>query len=150
MLCIHSYTLLVFWGFRVMCNSVNVRLFFHLARLKWSWEGAWVAKRRTFSLRCWRPSLALLCFAPMNLTILTFLHLPLASHWSYCRSLFSWHLLSFSSNHTLLLIPLLWNMAKVNHVVEFFASEVLIWNYQIHNFVLIVNGPSKKVENVDY
>jgi hypothetical protein len=41
-------------------------------------------------------------------------------------------------------------MAKVNHVVEFFASEVLIWNYQIHNFVLIVNGPSKKVENVDY
>jgi hypothetical protein len=33
-------------------------------------------------------------------------------------------------------------MAKVNHVVEFLASEALIWNSQIHNFVLIVIGPS--------
>jgi hypothetical protein len=31
-------------------------------------------------------------------------------------------------------------MAKVNHVDEFLASEALIWNSQIHNFVL--NGPS--------
>lgn len=142
MLCTHSYTLLAFWGFRVMCNSVNFRLFFHLARLKWSWEGPWVAKRRTFSLRCRQPSLGLLWFAPMNLMILTFLHMPLASHWSYCRSLFIWHLLIFSSNHTLLLVPLLRDMAKVNHVVEFLASEALIWNSQIHNFVWIVNSPS--------
>jgi hypothetical protein len=33
-------------------------------------------------------------------------------------------------------------MAKVNHVVEFLASEALIWNSQIHNFVWIVNSPS--------
>jgi hypothetical protein len=142
MLYIHSYTLLVFWGFRVMCNYVNVRLLFHLARLTWSWEGSWVAKRLTFSLRCWRPSLALLWFAPMNLMILIFLHMPLASHCSYPWSFFTWHLLIFSNNHTMLLVPLLVNMAKVNNVVKFLASEALIWNSQIHNFVLIVNGPN--------